>query len=56
MKETMKKAEDAYKVTSKEPNQIFTTPSVHKANADNIGGTIMKVIDRLNTNDELKKA
>ena len=56
MKAAMKKAEEAYKVTSKEPNQIFTTPNVHKANADNIGGTIMKAIDRINTDDELKKA
>jgi|TARA_B110001450_G_scaffold177375_1_gene165684 hypothetical protein len=45
----MQKAEDVYKVTSKEPNQIFSIPNVHKANADNIGGTIMKAIDRLNT-------
>lgn len=49
MEKEMEKAEDLYKVTSHEPNQIFKTPNVHKANADNIGGTIMKAIDRLNT-------
>jgi hypothetical protein len=52
----MKKAEDTYKVISKEPLQIFRTPSVHKADGDNVSGTIIKAIDRLNTNDELKKA
>ena len=49
MEKEMEKAEDLYKVTSHEPNQIFKTPNVHKASADNIGGTIMKAIDRLNT-------
>jgi hypothetical protein len=56
MAKEMEKAEDLYKVTSHEPNQIFTIPNVHKANADNIGGTILKAIDRLSTQDELKKA
>jgi hypothetical protein len=54
--EGMKKAEDTYKVISKEPNQIFKSPSVAKANPDNVLGTIIKAVDRLNTNDELKKA
>lgn len=35
---------------------MFKTPEVHKANADNISGTIIKAIDRLSTNDELQKA